>query len=355
MQTGHEIVEHQGNGSYGGEIIAQGGAVQQVRSAFCTAVSVQKARDIGSVKRKLLDEARLMGEDAYYGWGAGKSAIEGPSIDLAVAAARCWGNCATDMLPVQDLADCWIFTAAFIDLETGYTRTRQFRQAKKHVVAGKMDDERKDDIRFQIGQSKAERNVILKALPSWLINAALEAAKAGVRQELENLTRKHGIVHVADRLVTALMKCGVKEPAILAKCAVADRKGLTVDHLVILRGDLSAIQNGQERADVLFPAVEAPAPTPPPPAPAPTPQQEATPEPAEAPPAAPPKKALKKTLKELEALCKACHRTPPEIEEYCSQYKVQSFADLTEADAQSIIAELQASAQRQPGDEPEGD
>lgn len=255
-----EIIERPEDNGRLPALVAAGNAVQQIRSAFATAVSVQKARNLPEVKRKLLEEARLMGEDAYYGWGAGKNAIEGPSIDLAVAAARCWGNCATDMLPVQDLPDCWIFTAAFIDLETGYTRTRQFRQSKGWAVHGKMDAERKEDIRFQIGQSKAERNVILKALPSWLINAALKAAKEGVRDELNKLIRDKGFAKVADRLFLALGKCGVKEEAILAKCGVAERKGLTVDHLIILRGDLNALQSGQERVEVLFPPTPAEAP-----------------------------------------------------------------------------------------------
>jgi hypothetical protein len=251
--TGGDLIDPNGNGS---GLIARGSSVQQVRTQFCTAVTVQRPRQLHDVQRRLLEEARLMGEDAYYGWRVGTERVEGPSINLAVAAARCWGNCATDMMPVQDLVDSWIFTAAFIDLETGYTRTRQFRQSKKWTVAGRMDDERKDDIRFELGQSKAERNVILKALPSWLIAAALEAAKEGVRAELDKLVAKHGFATVTDRLIVALGKEGVKEEVVLAKCGVADRRGLTPDHLVVLRGDLKALQQGQERAETLFPALE---------------------------------------------------------------------------------------------------
>ena len=343
--------------SMGGELIAGGHAVQQVRTGYCTAVSVQRPRILPEVKRKLLEEARLMGEDAYYGWGVGKNAIEGPSIDLALAAARCWGNCATDLGPVQDLVDCWIFTAYFIDLETGYTRTRQFRQSKNWTVHGKLDDERKDDVRFQIGQSKAERNVILKALPAHLINAALEAAKEGVRHQLEELTKKHGFAAVADRLITALGKCGVKEVQILAKSGVAERKALTTDHLVILRGDLNALQNGQERAEVLFPAVEeAKQPEQPK-------QDEMMPAPSESAPEESAKKPsvrkiTKKTLMLLNDLAAQVKMTPMQREEMCAQANVNSFEELTEENAQTFIRDLRIAAtakpaQREPGSDDE--
>jgi hypothetical protein len=32
---------------------------------------------------------------------------------MANAIARCWGNCAVDMLPVQELGDSYVFTASF--------------------------------------------------------------------------------------------------------------------------------------------------------------------------------------------------------------------------------------------------
>lgn len=235
------------------DLVASGRTVQQVRTQYSTAVSVQRPRNMVEVKKRLLQEAALMGDAAYYAWGTGKNRVEGISIDLACAAARCWGNCATDMLPVQDLEDSWIFTATFIDLETGYTRTRQFRQSKEWGVAGRFDDERKADIRFQLGQSKAERNVILKALPNWLLNQALEAAKEGVRKELDDLEKKHGRQALVDRLIAALVKCGVKEEAILRKCGVVERKGISKDDLVTLRGDYNQITAGTERAEVLFP------------------------------------------------------------------------------------------------------
>jgi len=232
-----------------------GQTMVQVRGSYSTAVAVQKPRDLHSVTRALEQESQLAGESFYYGWGAGKDRIEGPSIGLAVAAARCWGNCAIELLPMQDTPTSWVFTAAFVDLETGFTITRQFRQSKKWTVHGKHDAERKDDMRFQIGQSKATRNVILKAVPEWLVDKALAAAKAGVRAKIEAYIKSKGMSAAIDVLVSSLAKVGVTEPHILDKCGVATLQGLTVENLVILKGDLTAIQNGQEFANVLFPSM----------------------------------------------------------------------------------------------------
>lgn len=229
--------------------------MMQVRGSYATAVSVQNPRSLQTVTRNLERESALAGASFYYGWSVGRDKVEGPSIGLAMAAARCWGNCAIEQLPMQETPDSWVFTAIFVDLETGFTLSRQFRQSKRWTVAGKADAERKDDIRFQIGQSKAARNVILKALPEWLVDKAMEAAKAGVREKIEQLIKDRGLPAAVDAAVKALAKVGVSEAAVLDKCGVAAVTALDVDHLVILKGDLTAIQSGQERPEALFPAL----------------------------------------------------------------------------------------------------
>lgn len=241
------------NGNTVTDMVAQGNTMMQTRSSYATAVAVQRPRKLSDVKRRLEEEADLAGETFYYGWGAGGERIEGPSVELALATARCWGNSAVELMPVQETVDSWVFTACFIDLETGFTLSRQFRQSKKWKVHGKMDDERKADVRFQIGQSKAIRNVVLNAVPKSLVNVAMEKAKAGVKQKIEQYVSKNGLPAAVDMVLKALAKVGVKEDRVLHKFNIKDKKALTVDDVVLLRGDLSAIETGKEWADALFP------------------------------------------------------------------------------------------------------
>lgn len=234
--------------------------LQRIQGRFATAISVQRPRELQEVEARLMREADVAGESFYYGWsvkdkGGRASRIEGPSIDMAMAMARNWFNCAVDALPVQEVPGAWIFTAAFIDLETGFTATRQFRQSKKWVVHGRLDDERKDDVRFQIGQSKAARNVILRSLPGWLVAKTMQRAKAGVRNRIQKYIDDKGIVAARDIAIKALAKQGATIERVLATLGKPKAEALDIEDLVRLKGDLQALQDGAEDADSLFPAV----------------------------------------------------------------------------------------------------
>lgn len=237
----------------GAMALSAGTAMQRIGGNYVTAMSVQKKRSLEEVRRALLDEARLAGERFFYGWGAGKDRVEGPSEALAHAAARCFGNCAVEPAPIQDAGDSWIFTAFFIDLETGFTIGRQFRQSKRWTVYGKMDAERKADVRFQIGASKAARNVILKALPAVLVDDAMAEAKKGVRKKIEAYVERKGLPAAQDLALSRLKQLNVEEDRVLARFQIAERKALTIEHLTILQGDIKALEDGAERPEELFP------------------------------------------------------------------------------------------------------
>ena len=244
------------------EVVRQGGTMERIHTGYTTAVRVQVPRELVEVNRRIKDEALVGGESFYYGWGAGKDQIEGPSIHLAMAAARCWGKCAVDLDDVQDLGDSWVFTAVFIDVETGFTLKRQFRQSKTSIVYGKHDEERKTDIRFQIGQSKAVRNVVVNAIPKHIITEAVATAKKGVRKKIEdriaalNKEGKDGLAMAQDGCMDQLKRVGVTEEAVLRKLGRPTVKAITVEDLIILMGDIAAISDGSDRADGLYPEAE---------------------------------------------------------------------------------------------------
>jgi hypothetical protein len=194
--------------------------------------------------------------------GKGKNHIEGPSTDLALAAARCWGNCAIEALPVQDLPGCWIFTAAFVDLETGFTLTRQFMQEKESIVYGEMDESRKATNRFSIGQSKAARNVVIKALPQFLIDGAMNCAKEGLVAKMKTwVDNKKGLPNAAAAMIGALAKHGVKEAAVLDMLGIRDRKAITLENIVVLQTCWRSLEKGEAYAEDLFPVKAQPSQT----------------------------------------------------------------------------------------------
>lgn len=234
-----------------------GAGLARAQTTGTQSIIRMEPRTMKRVEAASIAEASLLGTLAYYSWGAGKNRIEGPSWNLAKSLMRCFGNCSLDMDPVQDLPDAWVFTARAVDHETGFSISRQFRQAKGWQVHGRFDEERKDDIRFQIGQSKALRNVALAFLPEWLVDRCLDQAKGGVREAIERAVDEHGMEKVVTQALSRLARLGVPEARVLGCMGRATVAAITVEDLVILRGSITAAEKGADTIDNLFPVALA--------------------------------------------------------------------------------------------------
>lgn len=256
MSTERQTMPEIGDESPAARALESGNTIRQMATSYVTAVAVQKQRSLTAVDDRCREEAALAGESIFYGWSAGGSQIEGPSVKAALIALRNWGNCAAELGPVQETADSWIFTGYFIDLETGVTLARQFRLSKMFPIHGKHDVYRKEDIRFQIGQSKCLRNVILNGLPEWLLDHMVEEAKEGVRSKIEQYIAKQGIEAARDLAIKSLNKYGVTLDMIEAKLE-RKRGAWEVEDLVLLKGDITALQNGVDSVENMFPAPDA--------------------------------------------------------------------------------------------------
>lgn len=238
--------------------------VTTVHTSYVTAQHVPQKRQIKALLKEAVDIAELSGEIFFYRWETTttnqqtgekeKGYIVGPSVKLANEAARIFGNCVVQQKPVQETAKAWIFTSAFIDLETGFTRERQFRMDKQFPIYGRMDKFRKDDSRFQIGQSKSDRNVTLNALPQIIVDKMLKAAIQSVRNsivfKIEN-TYGGDINKAIDETLKAMSKYSIDQTLIERKLGLK-RKLWDVDTLVILYGDYKALEGGEHTKATLY-------------------------------------------------------------------------------------------------------
>ena len=170
-----------------------GTGMVKARTGYITSVQNLKPREMDKIERRILKEAALLGEEAFYSWGAGKGRVEGGSIDLAMMMIHAYGNATVVPDQVQETPEAWIFMHVFVDHETTVATPRQWRESKLSVVEGTMDKERKNAIRFGRGQSKNIRNVILHSMPKWLVNKAIEQAKQGARDKLERFIKDKGL------------------------------------------------------------------------------------------------------------------------------------------------------------------
>jgi hypothetical protein len=173
--------------------------------------------------------------------------IEGPSIKCANAVSRLFGNNDTDVR-VFDTGTHWLFYARFMDLETGYCLTRPFQQ-RKNQGSVRGDSGRAEDIAFQIGTSKAIRNVTCNALEFFTSFAADEAKRSIVEKVGEKLD------YYKKRVSDRLQEIGIDIKRVEHARGRALKDWLATDVARTI-AELQAINDGMATADETYPPLE---------------------------------------------------------------------------------------------------
>lgn len=194
-----------------GEMIPAGSNMNITTTrGIVTAQRVAVPRNEAMILQKIKTNCAAFGTTYVYSWEVNdrrnnrKTTVEGGTIKLANMLARVYGNCHVGV-EVQNTPTHTIFTAIFTDLETGYALERPFQQRRNQDIGRGYDADRAADMVFQIGVSKAIRNVVLNALPDlaayaveeskkalvgWLAN---DANKAKALTFIEGVMTEHGI------------------------------------------------------------------------------------------------------------------------------------------------------------------
>lgn len=229
------------------------GALATIENTHVGAIAVAVKRDEVDILRRIKAIAAAAGTDFFYRFPVKNRKenrtdwIEGPSIKLANEVARIFGNCETDVR-VQDLGDQWLFYARFIDLETGFSMTRPFQQRKSAGKIGGDDDARRLDIAFQIGASKAIRNVVVNALQTFSDFAFEEARNSlvdRIGKDLENYRQK-----TAERIAA---KIDIKRVEAVVGRVVKDWLAPDIARVIAM---LRAVADGMATWDETFPPLD---------------------------------------------------------------------------------------------------
>ena len=304
------------------------------QTQFHTAVAVQRPRNLDKVVAAVLREAEFAGDAFYYSFPMGGKKIEGPSIGLAMAVARGWGNCA---VPVEyhETAAEWVFNAHFVDLERGFTVSRVFRKKKGKGAFKKLEDDRAEDMTFQAAQSRAIRNVVLAGVPRWLTDQAKERAKDAVLRGIS----KEGLATATEKALKFLAGYGITEERVIALLAKPKNEWASED-IATLRGLASQLKDGQAAAEQLFPLLEAQE-KPPPEAPKAKKSRAAKTEVPATPP--PPSSLLPgaATPAQLEAIRLGCLDKGVDLELILQQWQVSRLEELDTDRAQQVLEWLE--------------
>ena len=224
------------------------GGMVQAKTQYMTAMQVIRPRVLAKVEAKCLEEAAIAGDEFYYSWKQGDVIVEGLTVGAAMAIARNLGNCAVPVT-VEESKEAYIFTATFIDLETGFNLQRNFRQRKSQNMGAKMkQDGRAEDIIFQIGQSKAIRNVVLNACPKWLATKVMAKAKENVVGKIEQM----GTVKATDMLIKKAAALSI--PLETIEATFGKSVGWDTVKLVNISGALRGLEDGYITLEEAFPS-----------------------------------------------------------------------------------------------------
>lgn len=136
----------------------------------------------------MLKEARrvgaLLGARAEYSFPAGGGRVSGPTIDLMDALAIVWGRTAQEIQVLEETRDRVVLRGRVVDLLALTVTSREYVSAIAPApgkFANKPDQvDRWRVMQIQSAASKAIRGALEHALPAWLVDAALEAAREAV-------------------------------------------------------------------------------------------------------------------------------------------------------------------------------
>jgi len=198
---------------------------------------VKVAREVPRLERKeLIERARevgkLLGETAYYSYPVGDGRAEGPTIDLMDALASEWGRIVTAARFVeQTRKDRVHLRGLVIDLMNVNVVERPYvghMAAAPGKFASKPDQvARWETMQLQSNASKAVRNALEHA---WFQNAAVDAAKASVSDDILIARDRDGKV-IIDKKTNKPVRRELQEAREIAARALFDRFKVTTAEL----------------------------------------------------------------------------------------------------------------------------
>lgn len=215
---------------------------QQIATAHKFPRSLQRFRR-EALQMVTLNES--VAEQCIYALPRDGKTIEGPSARFAEVVASAWGNCRAGARVVDDRGDFVVAQGVFHDLERNVAITYEVQRR----VVDKNGKRYKSDmigVTANAACSIALRNAVLKGVPKAFWDDMYLEARKVVMGDVKTLANRR-----ADALA-AFQKFGVAPEQIFAKLEVAGVQDVGLEHLVVLRGLLTAIKDGDTTPEDAF-------------------------------------------------------------------------------------------------------
>ena len=204
--------------------------------------SIKRFRD-EAMQMVTLNEA--VAESCIYALPRGGKTIEGPSARFAEVVASGWGNCRAGARVVSDNGDFITAQGVFHDLERNVAITYEV-QRRITDSKGKRYNADMIGVTGNAASSIALRNAILKGVPKAFWDDMYQAARKVVMGDVRTLANRRA------EAIKAFVAFGITEQQLLEKLEVGGIEDIGLEHLVTLRGLLTAIREGDTTPEQAF-------------------------------------------------------------------------------------------------------
>ena len=174
--------------------------------------------------------------------------IEGPSARFAEIVAYSWGNCRAGARVIDEAGEFVTAQGVFWDLEKN---TAIGYEVKRRIVTAKGKRYSADMIGVTANAacSIALRNAILKGVPKALWSSIYESARQTIMGDFQTLGKRREVV------LGNFQKFGATPDRVFEKLGVQGIADITLEHIVVLRGMLTALKDGDSTVEDMFPRV----------------------------------------------------------------------------------------------------
>lgn len=215
---------------------------QQITTARRFPRSLKRFRD-EAIQMVTLSES--IAEQCVYALPRDGKTIEGPSARFAEVIASAWGNNRAGARVIDDKGDFIVAQGVFHDLERNVAITYEVQRR----ITDKYGKRYKADmigVTANAACSIALRNAVLKGVPKAFWEDMYVEARKVIMGDVKTLANRRA------QAVAAFQRYGVTAEKICAKLEVAGIEDIGLEHLVLLRGMLTAIKEGDTTAEDAF-------------------------------------------------------------------------------------------------------
>jgi len=215
---------------------------QQIATAHKFPRSLKRFRD-EAMAMVTLDES--IAQECIYALPRDGKTIEGPSARFAEIIVSAWGNSRSGARVVDDRGEFVTAQGVFHDLERNVAITYEVQRR----ITGKSGKRYSADmigVTANAACSIALRNAILKGVPKAFWASMYDAARHTIMGDIKTLANRRAAALVE------FQRFGISDKQIFGKLEVAGVEDISLDHLVILRGLLTAIKEGDTTPEEAF-------------------------------------------------------------------------------------------------------